>query len=232
MTTSWREKREVYDTRFNKLATDYNIPQITQNLNVATANYISKGGLTQNSDPNVNPDYTDILKYSKDGDDIKKQYIELNNDILRYIKIEAKRNNLPDLLTENGTLQTEINGLHKEEKRIKTDVESAVARDELLRSRNIDITPHKLFLLDRPIRRNMIPYLWVLSVVCIGIALIAMRMILPSLGMTKEELLALSSNFLMMLTSFFTNNVLFLSIIAALVVVIIVLSLVVGGVFR
>jgi len=232
MTTSWREKREVYDTRFNKLATDYNIPQITQNLNVATANYISKGGLTQNSDPNVNPDYTDILKYSKDGDDIKKQYIELNNDILRYIKIEAKRNNLPDLLTENGTLQTEINGLHKEEKRIKTDVESAVARDELLRSRNTDITPHKLFLLDHPIRRNIIPYLWVLSVVCIGIALIAMRMILPSLGMTKEELLALSSNFLMMLTSFFTNNVLFLSIIAALVVVIIVLSLVVGGVFR
>jgi hypothetical protein len=232
MTTSWKESRDVYDTRFNKLATDYNIPQITQNLNVATANYISKGGLTQNSDPNVNPDYTDILKYSKEADDIKKKYIALNNDILRYIKIEATRNNLPDLLTENGTLQTEINGLHTAEKQIKTDVESAVARDELLRSRNTDISPHKLFLLDRPVRRNMIPYLWVLSVLCIGIALIAMRMILPSLGMTKEELMALSSDFVLMITSFFTNNVLFLSIIAALVVVIIVLSLVVGGVFR
>ena len=216
MTTSWKESRDVYDTRFNKLATDYNIPQITQNLNVATANYISKGGLTQNSDPNVNPDYTDILKYSKEADDIKKKYIALNNDILRYIKIEATRNNLPDLLTENGTLQTEINGLHTAEKQIKTDVESAVARDELLRSRNTDISPHKLFL----------------SVLCIGIALIAMRMILPSLGMTKEELMALSSDFVLMITSFFTNNVLFLSIIAALVVVIIVLSLVVGGVFR
>ena len=232
MTTSWKESRDVYDTRFNKSATDYNIPQITQNLNVATANYISKGGLTQNSDPNVNPDYTDILKYSKEADDIKKKYIALNNDILRYIKIEATRNNLPDLLTENGTLQTEINGLHTAEKQIKTDVESAVARDELLRSRNTDISPHKLFLLDRPVRRNMIPYLWVLSVLCIGIALIAMRMILPSLGMTKEELMALSSDFVLMITSFFTNNVLFLSIIAALVVVIIVLSLVVGGVFR
>ena len=226
------EKRNAYQTRFDEYFNQENISQITRKLNVATGNYVSKGGLTQNSDPNINPDYTDIIKYSKEADDIKKNYITLNNDILRYIKTEATLNNLPNLLAKNGTLQTEINGLHKLEKQIKTDVESAVARDELLRSRDTDISPHKLFLLDRPIRRTMIPYLWVLSVFCIGVGLIVMRMILPSLGMTKEDISALSSNFLMMLTSFFTNNVLFLSIIAGLIVVILVLSLIVGGVFR
>ena len=230
--TTWMEKRNAYQARFDEYFNQENISQITRKLNVATGNYVSKGGLTQNSDPNINPDYTDIIKYSKEADDIKKNYITLNNDILRYIKTEATLNNLPNLLAKNGTLQTEINGLHKLEKQIKTDVESAVARDELLRSRDTDISPHKLFLLDRPIRRTMIPYLWVLSVFCIGVGLIVMRMILPSLGMTKEEISALSSNFLMMLTSFFTNNVLFLSIIAGLIVVILVLSLIVGGVFR
>lgn len=228
---AWKEEREVYQRRFDELSQE-DIPQLVAKLNKATANYISKGGLTQNSDPNVNPDYKDMIDLSKKAEEIKKNYISLNDNILKYISQEAKHNNLSDLLTENGTLQKQINGLHKVEQQIKTDVESAIARDELLRSRNTDISPHKLFLLDRPVRRNMIPYLWVLSVLCIGVGLIVMRMILPSLGMTPEELAAMSSNFLLMLTSFFTNNILFLSIIAALVVVIIILSLVVGGVFR
>lgn len=228
---AWKEEREVYQRRFDELSQE-DIPQLVAKLNRATANYISKGGLTQNSDPNVNPDYKDMIDLSKKAEEIKKNYISLNDNILKYISQEAKHNNLSDLLTENGTLQKQINGLHKVEQQIKTDVESAIARDELLRSRNTDISPHKLFLLDRPVRRNMIPYLWVLSVLCIGVGLIVMRMILPSLGMTPEELTAMSSNFLLMLTSFFTNNILFLSIIAALVVVIIILSLFVGGVFR
>ena len=228
---AWREERENYQKRFDDLSQE-DIPQLIAKLNKATGKYISKGGLTQNSDPNMNPDYKDMIELSKKAEDIKKRYILLNDDILKYLGQEAKHNNLADLLNENGTLQKQINGLHKMEEQIKTDVESAIARDELLRSRNTDITPHKLFLLDRPVRRNMIPYLWVLSILCIGIGLIVMRMILPSLGITPEELTALSSNFLMMITSFFTNNVIFLSIIVALVIVIIILSLIVGGVFR
>ena len=228
---AWREERENYQKRFDDLSQE-DIPQLIAKLNKATGKYISKGGLTQNSDPNMNPDYKDMIELSKKAEDIKKRYISLNDDILKYLGQEAKHNNLADLLNENGTLQKQINGLHKMEEQIKTDVESAIARDELLRSRNTDITPHKLFLLDRPVRRNMIPYLWVLSILCIGIGLIVMRMILPSLGITPEELTALSSNFLMMITSFFTNNVIFLSIIVALVIVIIILSLIVGGVFR
>jgi len=228
---AWREEREQYQKRFDDLSQE-DIPQLIAKLNKATGNYIAKGGLTQNSDPNVNPDYKDMIDLSKKAEEIKKKYIALNDDILKYVGQEAKHNNLADLLTENGTLQKQINGLHKVKEQIKTDVESAIARDELLRSRKTDISPHKLFLLDRPVRRNMIPYLWVLSVLCIGVGLIVMRMILPILGMTPEDLAALSSNFLLMITSFFTNNVIFLSIIAALVVVIIVLSLVVGGVFR
>jgi hypothetical protein len=228
---AWKEEREKYQKRFDDLSQE-DIPQLIAKLNQATGRYIAKGGLTQNSDPNMNPDYQNMIELSKKAEDIKKRYIALNDDILKYVGKEAKHNNLADLLTENGTLQKQINGLHKVEEQIKTDVESAIARDELLRSRKTAISPHKLFLLDRPVRRNMLPYLWVLSVLCIGVGLIVMRMILPSLGMTPDDLTAMSSNFLMMLTAFFTNNVIFLSIIAALIIVIIVLSLVVGGVFR
>lgn len=228
---AWKEEREKYQKQFDDLSQE-DIPQLIAKLNQATGKYISKGGLTQNSDPNMNPDYKNMIELSKKAEDIKKRYITLNDDILKYIAKEAKHNNLSDLLSENGTLQKQINGLHKVEEQIKTDVESAIARDELLRSRKTDITPHKLFLLDRPVRRNMIPYLWVLSILCIGIGLIVLRMLLPSIGMTPEDIAAMSSNFLSMLTSFFTNNIVFLSIIAALVIVIIILSLVVGGVFR
>jgi hypothetical protein len=230
---TWMQKKEGYDTRFNDLTTDNNVDQLIANLDAATARYISKGGLSQNSDPNVNPDYADIINLSQQAEQLKKKYVSLNDDIIKFVKEQAKQNDMPDLLAKTGTLQREINGLQRIQEEIKTDVESAVARDELLRSRETDLNTHQLFILDRPVRRNMIPYLWVLSVVFVGLGLILLRMppLMPILRVSNEEMIALSANFWYQLTSFFTNNVIWIAIVAACMVVILFLGLKVGGVF-
>ena len=227
---TWMEKKKDYDASFNALATDNNVDQLVAKLDAATASYISKGGLSQNSDPNVNPDYKNIIDLSQEAEQLKKKYVSLNDDILKFVSKEAKQNNMPDLLTKTGTLQKEINGLQRIQEEIKTDVESAVARDELLRSRDTDLTTHQLFILDRPVRRNMIPYLWVLSIVFVGIGLILLRS-MPLLKITNEEMAAASLSFWYQLTSFFTNNITWIAIVGACMVVILFLGLKVGGVF-
>lgn len=227
---AWMKKRAEFKTRFDALSAK-NINALVANLDAATAKYISKGGLSQNQDPNVNPDYKSIIDLSQQVNQIKKNYITLNDDILKFVGKEAKDNNMSDLLTETGTLQREINGLQNIQEEIKTDVESALARDELLRSRETDLTTHQLFILNRPVRRNMIPYLWVLSIVFVGIGLVLLRMMQPVLGVTNQEMAVLSMSFWYQLTSFFTNNVTWIAIIAACMIVILFLGLKVGGVF-
>jgi|UniRef100_A0A6C0BFX2 hypothetical protein len=227
----WMEKKTEFQDRFNTLVTRNNIEQLVANLDAATARYISKGGLSQNSDPNVNPDYADVIRLSQEAEQIKTKYMSLNDDILKFVKEQAKYNNMSDLLTETGTLQKEINGLQRIQEEIKTDVESAVAREELLRSRDTDLTTHQLFILNRPVRRNMIPYLWVLSIVFVGIGLVLLRMMQPVLGVTNEEMAALSLSFWYQLTSFFTNNVTWIAIVGACMIVILFLGLKVGGIF-
>jgi hypothetical protein len=138
---------------------------------------------------------------------------------------------MSDLLTETGTLQKEINGLQKIQEEIKTDVESAVARDELLRSRDTDLNTHQLFLLDRPVRRNMIPYLWVLSIVFVGVGLVVLRMMQPAIGTAIGTTYSGMPSFWYQLTSFFTNNITWIAIVGACMVVILALGLKVGGVF-
>ena len=227
---TWMEKRADFKRRFDALS-DENINQLVANLDAATASYISKGGLSQNSDPNVNPDYRTIIDLSQKAERIKKNYLSLNDDILKFVGKEAKHNNMSDLLTETGVLQKEINGLQRIQEEIKTDVESAVARDELLRSRDTNLNTHQLFLLDRPVRRNMIPYLWVLSIVFVGVALVLLRMMQPMSPLSNSNITYATMSFWEMLTSFFTNNLTWIAIVAACMVVILFLGLKVGGVF-
>ena len=227
---TWMEKRADFKRRFDALS-DENINQLVANLDAATASYISKGGLSQNSDPNVNPDYRTIIDLSQKAERIKKNYLSLNDDILKFVGKEAKHNNMSDLLTETGVLQKEINGLQRIQEEIKTDVESAVARDELLRSRDTNLNTHQLFLLDRPVRRNMIPYLWVLSIVFVGVALVLLRMMQPMSPLSNSNITYEITSFWDMLTYFFTNNVTWIAIVVACMVVILFLGLKVGGVF-
>jgi hypothetical protein len=227
---AWRDKRGEFQRRFDALASE-NIDTLIGQLNAATGRYVSSAGLTQNQDASTNPDYVEIVKLAKKAEDIKQKYNALNDDILRYLKEQSKYNDMTALLQESGDLQTKLTKLHRFKKEMKTDVESAVARDELLRTRETKLNEHQLFILDRPVRRNMIPYLWVLSVVFVGIGLVLLRILKPELGLSENEARALSLSFWEMVSSYFTNNAIWLGIIGACIVVILVLGLKVGGVF-
>jgi hypothetical protein len=112
---------------------------------------------------------------------------------------------------------------------MKIDVVSAVARDELLRSRDTNVTRHQLFILDRPIRKSLVPYLWVLSVLFIGVGLVIFRMSAPSLGLGGPTNGSVS--FEMMILEFISNKIVLSSLLISAIIVIIFLSLKIAGVF-
>ena len=151
---------------------------------------------------------------------------------MTYLKNNARDTNITGLLTENGELQKQINRLEKVQKEMKIDVESSVARDKLLRSRDTDVTPHQLFILDRPVRKGLIPYLWVISVLFIGVGVVIFKMIMPSfIAATATTTNTTSTSIYYMIMEFVTNKVVIGSLIASVLIVILFLSLKVAGVF-
>ena len=93
---------------------------------------------------------------------------------MNYAKEAANNSDLGGILSEIGKLQAEINKLEKVKAEVTVDVDSAIARDELLRSSEADISRHQLLLLGRPIRKGLIPYIWGLSILFIGIGVAAL----------------------------------------------------------
>jgi hypothetical protein len=223
----WIEERAQFQKRFDDLSQE-NVQGLITDLNTAVGNYIARAGISQ--DPNNNPDYLTIMKLTKRAEDIKQRYAALNDDILRYLAKASKDNDLTGLLSENGEMQKQINRLEKIQSEMKIDVVSAVARDELLRSRETNVTRHQLFILDRPIRKSLVPYLWVLAVLFIGVGLVIFRMSAPSLGLGAGAVNG-SVSFQMMLLDFFTNKIVLSSLLISAIIVIIFLSLKIAGVF-
>ena len=221
--SSWIEKRAEYQRRFDSLSEE-NVQALITELNTVVGNYISKAGLSQ--DPN-NPLNIKITELIQRAENIKQRYSTLNNDILTYLKNNARDTNITGLLSENGELQKQINRLEKLQDKIKIDVETSITRDKLLRSRDTDVTPHQLFVLDRPVRKGLIPYLWVISVLFIGIGLVILKMYMPSLQIDTTSTYSIYS----MIIEFITNKVVIGSLIASIVIVILFLSLKVAGVF-
>ncbi len=227
---SWIDERAKFQKRFDDLSQE-NIQGLITELNKATSSYIARGGISQ--DPNNNPDYNNIIKLTTRAENIKKRYAELNDEILKFITTESKNKDLPGILNENGELQKQINRLEKIQTEMKVDVESAIARDELLRTRNTDINRHKLFLVDRPVRRGLIPYLWVLSILFIGVALVIFKITAPTLGLSMGSTNAYGAEttFSAMLLGFLTNKIVLGSLLISALIVILFLSLKVAGVF-
>jgi hypothetical protein len=225
--SSWIEKRAEFQKQFDELSNE-NIQKLITQLNTAIGTYISQGGLSQ--DPNNNPNYETIANLIQKAERIKQRYSTLNNNILSYLKNNARDTNITGLLTENGELQKQINRLEKIQDEMKIDVESSVARDKLLRSRDTDVTPHQLFILDRPVRKGLIPYLWVISVLFIGIGLVILKMIIPSLELNTIGTSSTYSIYYIIM-EFITNKVVIGSLIASALIVILFLSLKIAGVF-
>jgi hypothetical protein len=225
----WIDERAKFQKRFDELSQE-NIQGLITELNKAVGNYISKGGLSQ--DPNNNADYNNIIKLTNRAESIKQSYASLNEDIITYLKNNAKDGNMSGLLSENGELQKQVNRLEKIQTEMKIDVESAIARDKLLRSRDTDVTSHQLFILDRPVRRGIIPYLWVLSILFIGIGLVIFKMTAPTLGFAATGVSVNGSASIMsMIVEFITNKVVLGSLLISSIIVILFLSLKIAGVF-
>lgn len=224
--SSWSGKRPEFQSEFDRLSTK-NVQGLITQLNTAVGNYISRAGLGQ--DPENNPNYNIIKNLIEEAESIKQDYSTLNNNILKYLDDNAKDTNITGLLTENGQLQRQINRLERVQKEMKIDVESSIERDKLLRSRDTDVTPKQLFILDRPVRKSLIPYLWVISVLFIGVGLVIFKMIMPSLQLDPTTTTTTYSIYYMIM-EFITNRVVIGSLIASALIVILFLSLKVAGV--
>ncbi len=126
--------------------------------------------------------------------DQRQQYKELYQDIMRALSHESSQHDVTTSLQDHGALQQKILKLEKIQQVKKEEVDTALARDALLRSHDRRFTSHQLFLLDRPIRRERIPYLMVLSVLCIGISIYIFKMAQPTL-VTEEAIGSLWDGF-------------------------------------
>lgn len=224
---NWIDARAEFQARFDKL-NQTQVDSILTELNQSMGTLIARGGL--NRDTADNPQYADLLAKMKVIDTLKSDYHTLHNDIINYLKEATAETNLQGKLSENGDLQRDIQQLEKLEKEMKVDVDSAVARDELLRTRNTAITKHQLYLLGRPIRRGLIPYLWSLSLLFLGVAIFifyayAPRFSSPTGNGTNEGVLSL-------LYATVTDPFMMGSVIVASLIVILFLSLKIAGVLK
>ena len=157
---------------------------------------------------------------------IKDQYVTLHDDIAKTLECNTQNNNLSDGLTQTGSLQSHIKKLEKRKKELQVEVDTALARDELLRSRDVKLTTHQLFLLDRPVRKGMIPYLWVISVFFIGIGLVLYKTMLPSIGPDMATVIGMETA----LMDILFNKTVLISLMVCIIIIILVISLKVGGV--
>lgn len=219
---SWMEKRGGFQQQFDQLS-EINLVSVRAELDKAVSTYVSKGGLSQ--DPNQNPDYQAIQQKIQQVSRIKQGYSELHDQIIKYLEKNSKHYDMAGLLAENGELQKQLLRLRKVKDEMKVDVESAVARDELLRSRETDVNAHQLFLLDRPVRKAMIPYLWVLSFLFVGIAILIFKQLAPTF-----VLLDLPTLF-GLVGEFFQDRTVLVALLIAALITILFLALKIAGVF-
>ena len=222
----WTTKKIEYTESLNTL----NKTDVTNHikvLNSEVAAYINLRGSIENNIPSANANAQRIsidnqvqaLEYIKNG------YSTLNKNIIEFVSDAGKKMNLTDKLTENGKLQQDIKKLEIQNNELTIDVESAIARDEILRSKD-NISRHNLFILDRPIRRGLIPYLWVIGVLFIGIGLIVFKMTMPVVLLNNNLV-----TIFFILKEFFTNKMVLGSFLVSTFIIIFFLILKIAGVF-
>ena len=83
------------------------------------------------------------------------------------------------LASDNATKQLELKALVEQRDNLLEDQKVAELRDTVLRSGNTAVSNHQIYLLGRPLRPASIPYIWALSVLFIGAALLIFYMFFP-----------------------------------------------------
>lgn len=222
----WVDEREIFLNEFNTLNTSSNVDSKIAQLNDVIASYIQTGGLTDTA--NTQPFYAKIGPQVDAIRAIKQQYSDLHKRINQKIMGRVGDVNVGTILTDIAAVKAKVTQYEKYLKDINVDVETALARDELLRSRNTKRDSHSLFLTDRPIRKTVIPYLWILAIVFIGIGLIMIKMYMP-IDPTRIPV-NLPEYVLAIITEFIMNRYVLLSLLGASFITILFLSLKIAGV--
>lgn len=230
---NWSEERKKFVEKKNKLdANQTKLNETIQQLNKQVADFIQSGGLSQ--DPAKNPQYQSILSSMKSIENTKSQYNAINQEILKYLKDNSTTTKWEDQLKQNGEMQQEIIQLERIQKEMKVDVDSALARDELLRTKDTRVSRHDLFLFNRPVSRSLVPFLWALSVVFIAVGLFIFKITFPvSMNIQNTSMgIPMAGTFTTMLSDYFYNNMILVSFAICSSIVIVFLSLTVAGVFK
>jgi len=215
---SWLTQKASFQQRIDTLA-QQNINGKLSELNQLVATYVQTAGLSQDS--TANPTYTAIQQKIQEITEYKNMYTTLHSDITSFLRQNANDLNLGGTLEQNGQLQKDIKQYEKTNKDVTNDVETARARDELLRSKKTETNAHTLFVMDRPLKKGMIPVLWAISILFIGVALVIIRMQLndlPSISVSLDSIAAIAAEYL-------GNPVILLALLGASIIAIIFLSL-------
>jgi hypothetical protein len=167
----------------------------------------------------------DALSSNGSVEELQSLHNKINAELVRTLtsQQQVRYNDVTDR-------QTVIRRLHKEIEKKDIDLETAIARNEILRSSNSAITSHKLFLLNRPIRRERLPYIWLLSVLFIGIGLCIFYTIAPSVPVELYQWNMSYVSFSGILSTFFENRTIMISLLCACITVIVMLSLKTAGI--
>lgn len=161
---------------------------------------------------------------------LKQEYAQIQYDLSSYLTQQAQNYQLSDKLEQTGVLQQQIRRLQEEADKMKTDVETALARDDLLRSRERTGNDHTLYLLDRPVRRGMVPFLWVLSVLFVGVGVLFFYWLTPTISL-PSAINGPTMGIMDVLTEVFMSRLTWMALFGATSIVILFLSLKIAGVF-
>lgn len=175
MSTNWLKTKEDLNKSRDELDKYRNnqLPTDIATLKKYLTAYVMKGGVSQN--PANNGDYTEMIRLYSKINQYKAGYGRLNSILSEKIKAISTAGDMGKILQENGELQAEVTSLEKQLKESNNDVTSAEQRDELLRSKDRNITKHQVFMLGRPLRPSSIPFLWALSILFIGASLLVFQ---------------------------------------------------------
>ena len=168
---AWVDTQAQFTKRLNDIAT-YVAGQMNQDitaLNQAIATYIQKGGVAAGDS---NPDYDTINTLSQRLALYKTQIITLNKDVTAAIQSQGTSSDMEGLLQKNGELQKQIATAQTKKQELSEDAGSALVRDQALRAKDTRINNRQVYLLGRPLRPASIPYLWGISILFIGIAVL------------------------------------------------------------
>jgi len=225
MAASWPERRSQFVQAFEFINTyvQNNLMTDIANLTTGLASYVQSGGVS--NDPKQDPNHALILQNSQQIQAMKGALIELNRELSTAIRTHASDNDINGLLAENGMLQQVIQDTQQQKQDTASDAKAAELRDEVLRTREHNVSKHQLFLLGRPLRPGSIPYLWALSALFVGLGLLFVAMTFPSISFSNE-LEGMSTIDLL------SQPIIWGSVLGAAGIVILFLSLSVAGVFK